>query len=152
MKKIIVLCFSILLLLLLASCIAQMYKCEGENSVQDKSQTGTCHGEDRGEVAEIEFHSGIYHDKNWEETEGSYQYAAIPNQEIALNVAIQVFEGIQKSTNAQKYVPYSVFYDEQDAVWIVSFCEPSDEIMLGGDCNIAIQKEDGKILRIWFGE
>ena len=40
-------------------------------------------------------------------------------------------------------------------IWIVSFWENNidDKIeIIGGDCNIAIQKSDGKVLRVWFGE
>lgn len=32
------------------------------------------------------------------------------------------------------------------------FDEDSGTITVGGDCSIAIQKSDGKVLRIWFGE
>lgn len=39
-----------------------------------------------------------------------------------------------------------------DEIWIVSFGEDTDENILGGDCSIAMQKKDGKVLNIlWFG-
>ncbi|MBQ3084049.1 MAG: hypothetical protein IJC46_01175 [Clostridia bacterium] len=41
---------------------------------------------------------------------------------------------------------------EKDEVWLVSFWKETEEITVGGDCSIAIQKSDGKVLRIWFGE
>lgn len=138
MKKIAILCISFLILLSVVGCAEPTNKHEETDSMH------------------IEFETGIYHDKNWNETVGTYQNDAIPNQEVALNVAIQVFEGMQKSDIAQKYVPQSVFYDEQDEIWIVSFfneqSDESDMIEDGGGCSIAIQKSDGKILRIWFGE
>lgn len=108
-----------------------------------------CAGDDGMQVS---FQTGTYYNKKWEETIGSYQYDAIPNQEVAVKVASQIFEGMQKSEAAQGYVPYSVFFDSQDEIWIVSFREKTDEVMVGGDCNIALQKKDGKVLRIWFGE
>lgn len=112
-----------------------------------------CRGEqnDSGNM-NVEFQTGIYYNKEWEQTAGTYQGDVIPNEEVAVKVAIQVFEGMKKSSKAQNYGPQSVFYDEQDEVWIVSFGEPSEEESVGGGCSIAIQKEDGKVLRIWYGE
>lgn len=105
-----------------------------------------------GENMNVKFRTGTYHNKKWDETIGTYQNDVIPNKDVALNVAVQIFEGMQKSDNMQSYVPQSIFFDEEDNVWVVSFWEQSKEPMLGGGCSIAIQKKDGKILRIWFGE
>ena len=76
----------------------------------------------------------------------------ILDEETALKIAKAIFYGMEKSKDAKEYVPQSVFYDNQDEIWIVSFGKNSNHIMLGGDCNIAMQKKDGKVLRIWFGE
>lgn len=101
----------------------------------------------------IKYESGIFYDKNWSESIGTYSgNAVIPDAETALKIATAIFDGMEKSKEAQKYVPQSVFFDNQDEVWIVSFYENSNLITLGGDCNIALQKKDGKVLRIWFGE
>ena len=93
----------------------------------------------------VKYESGNYHDKNWSETIGTYGGMVIPDEETALKIAKAIFDGME-------YVPQSVFYDNQDEIWIVSFGKNSNHIMLGGDCNIAMQKKDGKVLRIWFGE
>ena len=100
----------------------------------------------------VKYESVDYHDKNWSETLGTYAGVAIPDKETALEIAEAIFNGMDKSKDAQEYVPKSVFYDTQDEIWIISFWKDSDEITLGGDCSIAIQKKDGKVLRIWFGE
>ena len=100
----------------------------------------------------IRFDLGTFFAKNWDSTEGRYEKAAIPNKEIAVEVASAIFEGMEKSKEAQEYVPQCVFYDEQDEVWIVSFWKEHTENTVGACCSIAIQKADGKILRIWFGE
>ena len=100
----------------------------------------------------VKYESGIYYDKNWDETVGTYTESVIPDKDTALEVATVIFNGMDKSRGAKEYVPNSVFYDDQDEIWIVSFGKDSDEIILGGDCSIAIQKKDGKVLRIWFGE
>lgn len=101
----------------------------------------------------IKYESGDFYDKNWSETIGTYiGKAVIPDEETALKIAKAIFDGMGKSKEVQEYVPQSVFYDNQDEVWIVSFGKNSNQITLGGECNIALQKKDGKVLRIWFGE
>ena len=80
----------------------------------------------------VKYESGNYHDKNWSETIGTYGGMVIPDEETALKIAKAIFDGME--------------------IWIVSFGKNSNHIMLGGDCNIAMQKKDGKVLRIWFGE
>ena len=110
-----------------------------------------CMGEGKGYDAP-QFESGSYPDKNWGEAVGSYAGAVVPDKEVAVEVAKDIFNGIEKSDDAQKYIPQAVFYDEQDEIWIISFWGETNESTLGGDCSIAIQKKDGKVLRIWFGE
>ena len=109
-------------------------------------------GNSKKENDMVKYESGNYHDKNWSETIGTYGGMVIPDEETALKIAKAIFDGMEKSKDAKEYVPQSVFYDNQDEIWIVSFGTNSNHIMLGGDCNIAMQKKDGKVLRIWFGE
>ena len=109
-------------------------------------------GNSKKENDMVKYESGNYHDKNWSETIGTYGGMVIPDEETALKIAKAIFDGMEKSKDAKEYVPQSVFYDNQDEIWIVSFGKNSNHIMLGGDCNIAMQKKDGKVLRIWFGE
>lgn len=100
----------------------------------------------------VTYETGIYHDKSWNETVGTYSNPVVPDKETALKIAETVFNGMTKNNETQEYVAQSIFYDEQDEIWIISFWKDSDQNILGGECNIAIQKKDGKILRIWFGE
>jgi len=74
----------------------------------------------------------------------------IPNEECAMAVASSIFNHMEKSANTQNYIPQIVLFDEEDDVWIVSFWEDSTSMMLGGDCSIALQKKDGKVLSIWY--
>ena len=99
----------------------------------------------------VEFEAGSYFDKNWEESIGTYKGAVIPDKDTAMNVAISIFDGMSKSEEVAEYVVQSIFYDEQDEIWIVSFWKDSANI-IDGDCSIALQKKDGKVIRIWFGE
>ena len=109
-------------------------------------------GNSKKENDMVKYESGNYHDKNWSETIGTYGGMVIPDEETALKIAKAIFDGMEKSKDAKEYVPQSVFYDNQDEIWIVSFWENSNQITLGGDCNIEMQNKDGKVLRIWFGE
>ena len=112
--------------------------------------------EKNNEKETIVYESGIYHNKNWSETIGTYsERDVIPDKETALKMAKAIFDGMDKSEAMQEYVPQVVFYDTQDEIWIVSFWEDwedPNQITIGGDCSIAMQKKDGKVLRIWFGE
>lgn len=99
----------------------------------------------------VEFETGSYFDKNWDESIGTYKGAVIPDKDTAINVAISIFDGMSKSEEVAEYVVQSIFYDEQDEIWIVSFWKDSENT-IGGDCSIALQKKDGKVIRIWFGE
>ena len=99
----------------------------------------------------VEFETGSYFDKNWDESIGTYKGAVIPDKDTAMNMAISIFDGMSKSEEVAEYVVQSIFYDEQDEIWIVSFWKDSENI-IGGDCSIALQKKDGKVIRIWFGE
>ena len=125
-------------LVMLLIVIGMMFCSACENNQQEKDM--------------VKYESGIFYDKNWDETVGTYSDAAVPNKETAIKIAQAIFDGMKKSNEEQKYILQSVFYDEQDEIWIVSFGDNSSQIILGGDCSIAIQRKDGKVLRIWFGE
>lgn len=100
----------------------------------------------------IQYESGIYDNKNWDDTTGTYNKGAvIPDAETAVRVATAIYDSMEKSKTAQEFVAQYVFYDEADEVWIVSFFDTNPDTV-GMDCSIAIQKVDGKVLRIWFGE
>lgn len=106
----------------------------------------------------IEYETGQFYNKNWNETFGTYnKKAVIPDKETAIKAAQAIFDGMEKSEKVQEYVPQYVFYDNQDEVWIVAFWKRLDEntsdmVTVGEDCCIALQKKDGKVLRIWFEE
>ena len=75
------------------------------------------------------------------------------------NISPQVknfmFHTTYNGNNSQSMInltPQSVFFDSQDEIWIVTFGTDGKDNVAGGDCSIAIQKLDGRILRIWFGE
>lgn len=125
-------------LVMLLIVIGMMFCSACENNQQEKDM--------------VKYESGIFYDKNWDETVGTYSDAAVPNKETAIKIAQAIFDGMEKSNEEQKYILQSVFYDKQDEIWIVSFGDNSSQIILGGDCSIAIQRKDGKVLRIWFGE
>lgn len=100
----------------------------------------------------VNFKTGNYFNKDWNETCGTYKEAVVADKETAIKIAEAIFNGMEKNKETQGYVAKSVFYDEYDEIWIVTFGKNSEEIVLGGDCSIAMQKSDGKVLRIWFGE
>lgn len=103
------------------------------------------------------YEEGTFFNKNWADPIGTYKGDAVPDKETALEIAQAVFNGMGKSNGEKQLVPGSIFYDEEDEIWIVTFSPVSDQLpdgvlIVGGGCSIAIQKSDGKILRIWYGE
>lgn len=102
----------------------------------------------------IEYESGVFSEKDWDDATGTYSLAAIPDSRTAIAVAEAIFRGMEKSADMQDNAPLWVFFDEQDEIWIVTFGEEAEdgEVVVGGDCSIALRKQDGKVLRIWFGE
>ena len=107
----------------------------------------------------VSFSSGVFFDKNWDDPTGTYCEKAIPNQETAIKVATAIWDGMEKTENEKYFILQDVFYDVEDGIWIVSFWEddPIDTddgplVMLGSSCSIAIDEDDGRVLRIWFGE
>ena len=100
---------------------------------------------------DVACYMGTYWDKNWEETFYTYTGDPISDTGTAIAVATAIFNGMIKSDKGPDWVPQSVFYDEPDEIYIVSFCADSD-MPTYNDWNIAIRKQDGKVMRIWSTE
>ncbi|MBQ7475097.1 MAG: hypothetical protein IJS78_04160 [Clostridia bacterium] len=109
-----------------------------------------CKVENRG-GEKVAIESGIFHDKNWNESIGTYQMDAVPNGDTAIKICSAIFDAMEKKTDYNNLTVRSVFFDEQDKIWIVNFGK-SDPSVVGGDCSIAIKQKNGEVLRIWFGE
>ena len=81
------------------------------------------------------------------------QTDAIPNEEIAVKVARDIYNGI-RSEAEEEYVPQNVAYDEEKAVWVVEFYPEQDYssgfATLTDSFFIALQKSDGKVLKMWY--
>lgn len=109
-----------------------------------------CHN--KGDIKDLKYQEGIFYNKNWSDQTGTYTNDVVETKETAIEIATAVYNGMIKSRNMNGFKPKSVFYDNQDEVWIVSFGKKNNGTIVGGDCSIAIQRKDGKVLRIWFGE
>ncbi len=116
-----------------------------------------CQTEEVNQVSSIHeqvlFQSGAHFYEEWTSDVGTYQGDVIPNKDVAIHVATEIFKGVK--SNISNYELCLVSYDETEKIWIVTFGEkpPHENVeILGGDCSIALQQKDGKVLRIWFGE
>jgi hypothetical protein len=85
MKKCIAISF-LLLLLLLVSC---------GNVMSDR---------------EIQFEEGIFYDKNWSDTAGTYTGNAVESKETAVAIATAVYNGMHKSQSMSDLTPQSVYF------------------------------------------
>ncbi|MBO4861029.1 MAG: hypothetical protein J5530_05745, partial [Clostridia bacterium] len=45
----------------------------------------------------IEYETGIYDNKNWNDPTGTYYGDVVPSKTVALSIAVSVFEGMEKS-------------------------------------------------------
>ena len=118
--------------------------------------TNSCSNKEENVTRDIPYESGVYHEKNWDEIKYKYRGGdVIPTKEVAINVAVQIFDGMRKIDREIYYEPQKVFFDEEDEIWIVTFYEPGNPngpTWLGGSYYIAIRKNDGKVMCIWGTE
>lgn len=104
---------------------------------------------------DIVLYSGKYPLRFWEtERIEDSQYCVIPDLDTAIKFANLVYESIPKGPVAANFDIQSVYFDEQDEVWVVLFCEAIPEagpVSTGLCYSIALQKKDGKVLGINYG-
>ena len=99
---------------------------------------------------EITFKTGSYDHKFWEtdKIEDYPGYCVIPDEDAAVKIATAIY----KELPIFAFEAQSVFFDEEDEVWIVSFYPPipdSGPVAIGSCHSIALRKKDGKVLSIF---
>jgi len=103
----------------------------------------------------IDFKVGVFDNKRWDEKMGTADVDCVPDKDTAIQIANTISYTFTKEREPEKYEIFSVFYDKQDSIWIVSYGivpPKKGQIIFGGGFNIAIRKKDAKVLRIWFEE
>lgn len=73
----------------------------------------------------------------------------ISNKSVALKYSNMIFEKVLKK-NIDKYKEVTISYDKEKEIWVFSYAK--DKKTLGGDINIAIDKNTGEVLLVWSGE
>lgn len=101
------------------------------------------------DVTEYNLHNYFDYDTT---SPGVYMGDVCPDEKSAIDLATAIYNNIPKSSAAEKYTPQHAFFDEQNDVWVVLFQEKTDRYVAGGGCSIVLQKKDGKVLQIRFGE
>lgn len=78
----------------------------------------------------------------------------IPNHETAVLVAKQIFDGTKIGTQKrfEGFVPTISTYHAKSDMWVVTFTKPFDRSSgdIGEEICIALQKSDGRVLKIWL--
>ena len=81
--------------------------------------------------------------------------AAVTDIDTAVEIAVSIFNGIERKRIHEGQKVQYVFFDTEDEVWIVSFWKDRGygpyAMIAEGSFNIAIQKSDAKVLRMWVG-
>lgn len=81
--------------------------------------------------------------------EGSIEKDFVPDAQTAQAIGDTIIQSIVED-EFSKLTDVSVSYDSKNHIWIVTRSLESEK--LGGDYSCAIQKTDGKILKVWAGE
>lgn len=71
-----------------------------------------------------------------------------PDMQSAVRIANIAFVNCQQQGRFKNYELQSVFYDESDCVWVVSYWEPIKNAF-GSSVSIAVSQKNGEILKIW---
>ena len=113
----------------------------------------SCNAQNSNVVQNVQY--GVYSDKKWEATQSAGEYAAVPDIDTAVEIAVSIFNGIERKRIHEGQKVQYVFFDTEDEVWIVSFWKDRGygpyAMIAEGSFNIAIQKSDAKVLRMWVG-
>lgn len=132
-----------------------MTACAGNPSQEnDASPTVSSRVTDDG----IFYEEGIFFNKEWKNIAGAYEGNVVPNKECAIEIATSILMAPRNGKTLNDYQLSSVFYDTADALWIVTFAKntnPAEDpggVTVGDCCSVALQKEDGKVVKIWYGE
>ena len=59
---------------------------------------------------EIQFEEGIFYDKNWSDTAGTYTGKVVESKETAVAIATAVYNGMHKSQSMSDLTPQSVYF------------------------------------------
>lgn len=131
----------------------------GENDVSEDMEgtAGVVTMEDERSIVLIP--GGDWWNDDWVNPDLIYTEAVVPNEETALKIAEGVYDSLNSDFRGIERIPKIVYYDDEDEIWIVSFVRNWDAFDFpdgmtmtgGGSTSIAIQKSDGKVLRIWNG-
>lgn len=138
-------------LLTVVALLFTTFGCSKSGATVDEGIVSISSSETDVSITDVVYETGVYDYSKWEIEWGVYNYDVIPDAETAVKVAMQIYSSMEDGYSNKSYVPQHVFFDESKQVWIVSFWNKND-ISLGGDYSIAIQKSDGKVLRIWLND
>jgi len=99
---------------------------------------------------EVFYSEGIFTNNNWDSLDFPIIIDAVPDKNVAINIANAIFKSIQDSGKFPDYTLTGVIYDTKDDLWIIAYSEDNDE---NGACfSIALQRSDAKVIGMWVGE
>ena len=99
----------------------------------------------------IKYDEGVYPRKDWENLEVAVEEKCVSNKNTAISIGNAILLNFQDQGYFPNYVLQTVFYDTEDEIWILSFWEDNVNYP-GSDFCIAINKSDGRVIKMWVGE
>lgn len=97
----------------------------------------------------IEYQEGTFPMKNWSQIDTSFDHECITDRETAVSIGNAILAEFQNQGYFSNYIAKAVFFDTKDEIWIVSFWVDDYPT---ADFNIALNKDDCKVIKMWVGE
>lgn len=92
-----------------------------------------------------------YTDQNWECDTNTYSEPVVKTIGTAYQIAKSVFDGLSNEISIKNYYYSGGIFDDEDEIWVISFQNTSKDSN-ADRYYIAMQKIDGKVVKIWHEE
>ena len=102
------------------------------------------------EVGAMTYAEDTWYYQYWETPEFPLEADRVPDMETAVGVATAILGGIQRKGELSGFVPGAVFYDTDDEIWFIVFSDDWEHP--GGDLSIALRRDSGEVVEMFFGE
>ena len=161
MKRIIIICVTLIISLLFVSCTS-LFGLPKEEPIDTYIETEESMPPFITEynIDNVPYEEGDFDSHNnfeqYHSGEGVYEGDVLPDKESAVKAAKGIFEAISERSDLDEFTPLSIFYDPDDKIWVITFCKQLDKssgwVHLGDSCSVALKSTDAQVVAIWFEE
>ena len=145
MRRTMIIMIAIMFIMCMSACKIKDIE-QNNNAPVTTPETGN---EENLNISELPYEEGKWKNKDWDKIELPFEEICIPDKETAIQITSAFVKAFQHKKLFINYKPQSVFYDIEDEIWIVSFCEGD---VPGASLTIAIRKDNAEVVKMWLGE